>query len=252
MEIFIQYFMNIYNYLLLYKSYFLIIFFIILIFIIIILFSLCCYFLYKFFHIKIKKIYLDNYHGDSDKILKKYGNYPIKNVYIVKEKLNSSLHINIMDYFIKNFLKKNWNINNWSHISLIFDIKLDNNMISKIKINKNFFLNVTDNFNINGYEQTFLCKKIKNKKYTLNYVLNKTKNKINNKKYFNWNIYNHCQFFTKNVLQSMNILTKENLHYIDYLNSKKLAKEVKKKEEMYIYIFNIILNIITFFYKLIY
>ena len=54
-----------------------------------------------------KKIYLDNYHGDSDKILKKYGNYPIKNVYIVKERLNSSLHINIMDYFIKNFLKKN-------------------------------------------------------------------------------------------------------------------------------------------------
>jgi hypothetical protein len=48
----------------------------------------------------------------------------------------------------------------------------------------------------------------------------------------------------------MNILNKENLYYIDYLNSKNLAKKVKKKEEMYIYSLNIILNIITFFYKL--
>lgn len=249
MNILVRYFMNIYNFFFLYKSYFFIIFFIILILIIIILFTLCCYILYKFFHIKFKKIYLDNYHGDSKKILLKYGNKRIKNVYLIKEKLYHGYYIKIINNFLKYFLNKNYDLGNYCHTSFIFDIDLGNNIIKKIKLNKNFYLNITENFSIYNYQE-MKCNKIKNKKYTLNYILNKTKKNINSKKFFNWNLTYNCQFFTKKILSSMKLLNSNNLKFVEYLNVYNLIKKVKCEDKMCIYIHNILLNILVFIYKL--
>ena len=244
--------MNILNYILPYKYYIIFIILILLIIIIIILTSLCCYVLYKYYHIKFNKIYLENYYGDSDKILSEYGDSRIKNVYIVKEKLNNGLHVVILNNIIKYILKKEYDIGNLNHISLYFDIDLGNNIIKKIKINKNLFLNISENFNVSGYKQIIKCNKIKNKKYTLNYILDKTKKHINSKKYYNWDINNNCQYFTNKVLLSMKLLNNNNLRFMEYINTKKFTKEMGKKEEIYIYIFNLLLNITKYIYKIIF
>ena len=250
MNIIIHYFMNVYNFLLLYKSYFFVIFFIILIFIIIILFSLCCYFLYKFFHIKFKNIYLDNYHGDSEKLLLKYGDKRIKNVYLIKEKLYYG-YTNFLIKFLKYIFKRNYDLDNLFHTSFMFDIDLGNNIIKKIKLNKNFYLNITDNFRIYNYQE-IKCNKIKNKKYTLNYILNKTKKNINSKKFFNWNVTYNCQFFTKKILSSMKLLNSSNLKFVEYINVYNLSKKVKYEDKMFYFIHSFFLNILVFIYKLIF
>lgn len=242
---------EIHNFIYSYKYLFIIVFILILIFLILLLFSLCCFFLYKYFHIKYYKIYLDNYHGNSGELLSKYGDYPIKNVYILKEKLSNIKMIAILEKILNLlFFKKKYELGNLNHTSLICDVDLGNNIIKKIKINKNLYVNLMEDFNINGKIQEIKCNKLKNKKYTLNYVLNKTKNNINSRKYYNWSIHNNCQNFTKKVLLTMKLFNKKNIEFMEYKNVKLNSKTFKNKEKIFIYIFHFFINIICFFYKL--
>jgi hypothetical protein len=241
--------MSLLNILYYYKIPIILIIFIILILSIMFLLGILLYYYYKFFNIKLNKIYLNDYLGESEKILLKYGDKPIKNMYIVKERLYNSYHVVFVKNILKYIFNKHYDIDNLYHISLVFDIKMGKNIVKKIKINKNLFLLISDNFEINGYKQIEKCIKIKEKTYTLNKVLNETKNK-NNNDFYNWDINNNCQHFTKNLLSSMNLLNKKNIDFMDYEYTNSITKSIKKKEEIGLYILYLYINITLFLYKL--
>ena len=50
----------------------------------------------------------------------------------------------------------------------------------------------------------------------------------------------------------MKLLNNNNLRFMEYINTKKITKEMGKKEEIYIYIFNLLLNITKYIYKIIF
>ena len=56
---------------------------------------------------------------------------------------------------------------------------------------------------------------LKNKKYTINSILNNTQKRLGNKKFFNWHVYkNNCQEFIKEILVTINKFSKYNKNYI--------------------------------------
>ena len=58
---------------------------------------------------------------------------------------------------------------------------------------------------------------IKNNKFTINYILNTTQERLGNEKFFNWNLYkNNCHLFTKEILKTISKYTKKikNLFFV--------------------------------------
>ena len=57
--------------------------------------------------------------------------------------------------------------------------------------------------------------KVKKNKYTLNKILEITRKRIGNNKYFNWEISkNNCQIFVKEILITLKKFTKQNRNFM--------------------------------------
>ena len=81
-------------------------------------------------------------------------------------------------------------------------------------LDKNNCVNIRENFGINKFQEIKELK-IKNKKLTINSILNSTQQRLGNKKYFNWNLYkNNCQEFTKEILITLDKYDKLKHQYI--------------------------------------
>jgi hypothetical protein len=180
----------------------------ILIFILAIILTIISYFAFKFFKLNINdyNILFYQYSKKSKKILDLYGDYKLTKIHIIKQPISrfSTFIINLITlYNYDKILKKDATIFPY-HISLLFEIKLPNNMTKFLLFEKNNSINVCENFLINN---SFDIKTIHLKKtnYSINSILTKTLQRIGNKKFFNWHIYNNnCQESIKEILITIN------------------------------------------------
>ena len=93
------------------------------------------------------------------------------------------------------------------HVMLMVEINVDKTNKKFILIDKTNCINALTDFHIDSACLVYKIK-IKNKgenRITLRYILDETRNRIGNSKFFNWHIYkNNCQYFIKQLVMVMN------------------------------------------------
>ena len=74
------------------------------------------------------------------------------------------------------------------HTSFIIEVELPNKFRKLIVVEKNTCINISDKYKNYDNQDTMKIKS-KNKKLTINLLLDKTKKRVGETKYFNWHIY---------------------------------------------------------------
>ena len=174
------------------------------------------YYICKWLYKKVYNEYFltDSYTINQRELLKKYGNYTVSTIYLVKnntEILNNSFtrfYLSLMHPNSKTFLLNN----TFNHYAIICKLKI--NKESKfILIEKNACLRIKLDFNIK--ENKILKSVNLEKKWKFKDILNNTKKRIGKKKYFYWNIYkNNCQHWIKEILITLGKFNKNNAKFI--------------------------------------
>lgn len=211
-----------------------ILFIVVLIILILFILLIISYYIIKYLDINIvNDIYFCNYEYNkkSNELLKKYGDYKIKQIYLLKNPITefNSLLLNLITFY--HYEKSLCNVNEIFkkkcvpyHISLVIEINLSNNNKKFLLLEKSSYVNISENvyFNKNNVLKTI---KLSNKNLTINSLLNTTLNRIGEKKFFNWSIYNNnCSIFVKELLITLGIYNKSNIKFI---SQKKFAKHIK-------------------------
>ena len=186
-----------------------------------IIWIICSYYIFKWFKISANNynFYLNEYNKMSSILLKKYGNYPIKRIYLIRHPISKLMKtcMNIVSFNkfnqeLKRYLKNNKTKSDFFHIfhiKLLIEIKLSKNDSKFLILEKNNCVKITTKINIKeNYE---LCNIfIKKNKYTLNEILEKTRKRIGDHKFFNWQIIkNNCQKIMKEILITLNKFNKK-------------------------------------------
>jgi hypothetical protein len=187
-------------------------------FVSLILFVLLSYLILKFFKMTLddNNILFYQYSKKCQKLLDLYGEYEIKKIYLVREPFSPLITflLNVITFYKYNKLITESQDNFPYHSSIIFEIELQNKMKKLLLLEKNNSINLRENFLINNSQQINTLP-LKNKKYTINSILNNTQKRLGNKKFFNWHVYkNNCQEFIKEILVTINKFSKYNKDYI--------------------------------------
>ena len=182
------------------------------------LFIIFSYLIFKFLKMEIEdsNVFFYKFNKKSQKVLDVYGDYKVKRVYLVKHPLGklTTLLINSLTLFQYNRLVQESQNNLISHSLLLFEIDLPNNIKKLILLEKNNYISLCENFFISN-NQDIKTINMNKTNYTLNYILNTTRERIGNKKFFNWHIFkNNCHRFTKEILITMKKYNKTNKEYI--------------------------------------
>jgi hypothetical protein len=217
---------------------------------------ICSYFIYKYLRININDnyVYFYDYNYKIKALLEKYGDHAINKMYLIREPIS-----NIIYNFIKVITFYRCNYSFPYHTALMCEINMPNNIKKYIFLEKNNCININENYNINekqnikrinlcikksnqgqGQETEEASNNMKNKNpITLNHILEQTRERIGDEKFFNWHIYkNNCQLFTKEILITLNKFNKRNKEYIF---QDKLLKNMFFPE-ITIHIFNCFIN----------
>jgi hypothetical protein len=192
----------------------------------IILFSFLCFFLFiiiSYCVLKLLKINIDNnnilfyqYNKKSKRILDLYGNYKLTKIYLIRQPFSKFITflLNLFTLYQYEKLINESRDNFPYHCLIVFEIKLNNGMKKLLLLEKNNCINITENFLVNNTQEIKELN-IKNKNFTINYILNTTQERVGNEKYFNWNLYkNNCHLFTKEILKTIGKYTKKNKEFI--------------------------------------
>jgi hypothetical protein len=200
------------------------------------------YYVYNFFKINTTNcFFFKDYNEDIKSILDKYGDLKIKNIYILRQRLPTFIFkfINIVSFY------KYSDMFIPDHTSLIFEIKskgLNNGLNKFLKLEKNNYININENYNINRTQDIKYIRfnRKKSKGVTLNQILDKTRERVTDEKFFNWHIFtNNCQQFTKELLITLKQYTKSNEQYV--FQDKKLL--IKEFTDFHYYATNCIFNV---------
>jgi hypothetical protein len=194
------------------------IFFILFFIVSMISFIIVSYFVIKFLKLNIdnNNIFFYQYNKQSKKILDLYGNCKLTKVYLIRQPFSKfiSFLLNMLTLYNYEKLIKESQDNFPYHTLIVFEVKLDNGLKKMLLLEKNNCINISENFFINNCQEIKELK-IKNKQYTINYILNKTQHRLGNDKYFNWHLYkNNCQEFTKEILKTIGKYTTTNKEFI--------------------------------------
>jgi hypothetical protein len=219
-----------------YKFSLICIFFIIIIFIMIIVFFI----IIKFLEISFNKIvFFYDYNKLCKKILKKYGECEINKIYLIRSSLSKSylFLMNIITLFQYNEIVNKLKQNLPYHTMMLIELKLKNNEVKLLLLEKNNCITMNDNFILTQemeVEEIKINKK-EEKKIYLNSFLEETRNRIGNEKFFNWYIYeNNCQEFMKELMIT-------NKNYDDYYEKKFFSNkifELLQPSKFIYYLFN--------------
>ena len=208
--------------------------FIALCFTILVIWLVCSYYIYKWLKMNIDKdyFYFNEYNTDCKNIIKQYGDYPIKRIYLVRQPITKMARIllNIITLYkfereMKKYIETTKNSVFFPrHTSIIVEVELPNQIRKKILIEKNNCIKLALDFRITN-NQDMRKISIGKKKYTIKKILEKTKNRIGNNIFFNWSISrNNCQIFTEELLKSINKYNTKNKKFIsqnDFINQMK-------------------------------
>ena len=192
------------------------------------------YYIIKYLEINITNdIYFCNYNYNkkSEELLKKYGNFKIKKIYLVKNPISNfnTLVLNLITFY--NYEKTILNMNKILkksytpyHVSFMIEIELSKNNNKLLLLEKTSYVNISENIHLKT--QNILKNiKIPKKQITLNSILKETQNRIGEKKFFNWSIYkNNCSIFVKEILITIGLYNKSNIKFI---NQNKIIKHLK-------------------------
>jgi hypothetical protein len=183
-----------------------------------ILFVLLSFFVLKFFKMALddNNILFYQYSKKCQKLLDLYGDLNIKKIYLVREPLSNFITfvLNVVTFYKYNKLITESQDNFPYHCSIIFEVELPNKMKKLLLLEKNNSINICENFLIHNFQHLKIIP-LKNKKYTINSILNITQKRLGNEIFFNWHVYkNNCQEFIKEILITINKYSKSNKKYI--------------------------------------
>jgi len=221
---------------------FIILLIIILFFITLFIILIISYFIFKIFRINIENnnVFFNDYNKKTQEIINKYGNYKISKIYIIKEPLGNLTKtlLNIITLYEYQCISEENDDFTIYHASIIIKIKLPNKLTKFLLIEKNPNINISERFNINNLQNIkSLC--IKKQKYTLNKILKLTNNRIGNEKFFNWHFYkNNCQEFVREIL-----ITLQNPNYIDDFMSHKKISKLLYSSKFNVYTINVLVTL---------
>lgn len=192
--------------------------FILLLVVCLVLFILFSYVIFKLLKMEMEdsNVFFYQFNKKSQCILDKYGKYKITRAYLVKNPLGklTTLLLNSLTFFQYQKLINESQNSAISHSLIIFEIEMPNNVKKLLMLEKNNCINLCENFFINS-KLDIKTINMKNNDYTLNYILETTRERIGNKKFFNWHIFkNNCHKFTKEILITMKKYNKTNKEYI--------------------------------------
>ena len=214
---------------------------------------ICSYYTYKWFKMNIDKdyFYFNEYNSDCKAVLKEYGNFPIKRLYLVRQPITKFVKIllNIVTLYkfeqeMKKYIKTtNNDVFFPQHTSIIIEIELPNKTRKQILIEKNNCIKLALDFRISNKQD--MCKiSIGKNKYTLNNLLEKTRERVGNNMFFNWSICrNNCQMLTKEILITLKKFTKKNKNF---MFQSEFANQIKFSE-FSLHIINTIINLCNTF-----
>lgn len=162
-----------------------------------------------------ENIYFNEYNESSKKMLDKYGEMRINNIYLVRQPIEKfSLMMGDLLTFYKytNKLKKTLP----RHSYILIELKMKNKSLKTLAIEKNNYIKITGDYEVKETQERIklrLSKDVKN--MTLNKILEETKDRMGKEKYFNWHIYrNNCHNITKEILKTIKLYTKKNKDFI--------------------------------------
>ena len=210
-----------------------IIFLIILLFFCFIIFIITSYFIFKWVRFNISAHYfqINDFSNYQREILKKYGKCKIKKLYLVRNPIIQYLKtlINIITLYnfnkqIEHYKKKmNKHFFYPNHTSVICEIETEKGIKKLILIEKTTSFKISTQFKITHHQE---LKQVKLKKnWTIDKILNMTKERMGDKKFFNWHVCeNNCQIFVKEILNTLNLCSKKNQNFLmqDYFFSENI------------------------------
>ncbi len=208
---------------------------------IIVCFILCCivgiitFIISSYFILKCLKLSIDDnniffyqYNKKNKKILDLYGKCKLTKMYLIRQPFSKLITflLNIVTFYNYEKLINESQDNFPYHTLIVFEVKMENGLKKMLLLEKNNCINISENFLINNSQE---MKELKiTKPMTINYILEKTQERLGNEKFFNWHLYkNNCQEFTKEILRTMGKYTKTNK---DFIFRDKLFKIIKPSE----------------------
>ena len=201
-----------------------------------------------------ENVHFSDYSPKSLKNINLYGDFQIKNVYIVRESICNSLCVLFNILTFNNYSKQ---IEEYSreiedeyffpkHTYMIVEVEMPNNCIRKIVIDKNPQLCISLYLKLSDCTELMRCN-MRKKKITLKELLNNTKNRVGEKDFFNWNIFtNNCQMFTHELLNTMNI---SKLKYLKFIDQSEFKERFVVINDFTLHILNSFTNVYSFLYS---
>ncbi len=140
-------------------------------------------------------------------MLQKYGNFPIKRIYLVRHPITlfmeTALNIVTLNKFkheLNRYKMKNQSESFFPfHTMLYVELKISKRESKFLLIDKNNCIRISPKVKMtNNYELRDI--RVKKNKYTLNEILETTRKRLGNDKFFNWELYkNNCQMLIKEI-----------------------------------------------------
>jgi hypothetical protein len=210
-----------------------IIFLILILFFCFIIFIIASYFIFKWVRFNISAHYfqINDFSKYQREILKKYGKCKIKKLYLVRNPIIQYLKtlINIITLYnfnkqIEHYKKKmNKHFFYPNHTSVICEIETEKGIKKLILIEKTTSFKISTQFKVTHHQE---LKQVKiDKNWTIEKILNMTKERMGDKKFFNWHVCeNNCQIFVKEILNTLNLCSKKNQNFLmqDYFFSENI------------------------------
>jgi len=159
-------------------------------------------------------IFFYKYNKKCEQILKAYGGWKVKKVYLVRQPFGNlvSLCFNVITLFQYNKYIAESQDNYPYHPAIIFEIKRKNK-IKLLLLEKNNSINICESFLINKTHE--LVNVPTKKVFTIKKILEATRQRIGTKDFFNWNLNkNNCQQFIKEILITMGQYTNKRQEFI--------------------------------------
>ena len=154
---------------------------------------------------KVKEFFsprLDSYNNTSTETIKKYGNLPINSLQIYRTPIASVLETVLNFISLGKFteLKRKAGFDKLFHLALVANVNGKN-----IIMEKNEAVNVSTSYKTSKDTEVFNIP-LNNKSITIYELLEKARNKVGDKTFFDYNAFtNNCQFFIKYLLENSDL-----------------------------------------------
>jgi hypothetical protein len=132
----------------------------------------------------------------------KYGDCKISNAYLIMTPISPVL---VYVASMISFTNCKPIIDQVKHVKVLVEITMDDERNTKklIVIDKPSYIDILTDFQIDDTSEIYNIRITS--EHTLNSILDKTRRRIGDSKFFNWHLYkNNCQYFIRHLVQTLN------------------------------------------------